>query len=155
MLYTVSDILLNGVGNTVVFYLVARVATGFFFVFSGYHKLTNAKRRATFIATLQACHVPFIPVMQWFVPGVELFGGLGVAFGLLTPLAALGLATICLVAAYADGMRRVKTWGAIDRADVIDDVLYLPEVLYILLLALFVANGAGPFSLDAILSRFL
>jgi hypothetical protein len=28
-------------------------------------------------------------------------------------------------------------------------------VLYMLMLALFVANGAGPFSLDAVLSRFL
>ena len=155
MLHTVWQILLNGVGGATLTYLAARVATGVFFVFSGYHKLTNAKRRATFVATLQACHVPFVPVMQWFVPGVEFLGGLGVAFGFLTPLAALGLATICLVAAYADGISRVEAWGAIDRADVIDDVLYLPEVLYILLLALFVANGAGPFSLDAILNRYL
>lgn len=155
MLRTISHILLNGVGDAVLSYLVVRVATGVFFVFSGFHKLTNAKRRATFIATLQACGVPFIPVMQWFVPGVEFLGGLGVAFGFLTPLAALGLATICLVAACVDGMGRVKAWGAIDKADVIDDVLYLPEVLYILLLTLFVTNGAGPFSLDAVLSRLL
>jgi uncharacterized membrane protein YphA (DoxX/SURF4 family) len=155
MLHAVSHILLNGVGSAVLPYLVARVATGLFFVFSGYHKLTNAKRRSILVATLEACNIPFIPVMQWFVPGVEFLGGLGVAFGFLTPLAALGLATICLIAAYADGMRRVKAWGAIDKADVIDNVLYLPEVLYIVLLAFFVANGAGPFSLDAILSRLL
>lgn len=136
-------------------YLGARIATGVFFLFSGFHKLTNAKRRATFIATLQACHVPFIPVMQWFVPSVEFLGGLGVALGFLTPLAAVGLTIICIVAVYADGIRRVRAWDAIDEADVIDDVLYLPEVLYILLLALFVASGAGPFSLDALLSSLL
>ena len=155
MLQTLLHILLNGVGGVVLPYLGARVATGVFFAFSGYHKLTNAKRRMTFVATLRACGIPFIRVMQWFVPGVEFLGGLAVAFGLLTPLAAIGLATICLVAVCADGMRRVKTWDAIDRADVIDDVLYLPEVLYILLLAMFVAGGAGPFSLDAVLSRLL
>ena len=155
MSHTVSHILLNGVGGAALAYLAARVATGVFFVLSGYHKLTNAKRRAVFVTTLQACHVPFVPVMQWFVPSVEFLGGLGVAFGFLTPLAALGLAIICLVAAYADGISRIEAWGAIDRADVIDDVLYLPEVLYILLLALFVANGAGPFSLDATLNRYL
>ncbi len=155
MLQTLLHILFSGVGSVVLPYLGARVATGVFFAFSGYHKLTNAKRRATFIATLQTCDIPFIPVMQWFVPGVEFLGGLGVAFGFLTPLAAVGLAIICLVAVCADGMRRVKTWDAIDRADVIDDVLYLPEVLYILLLAMFVAGGAGPFSLDAVLSRLL
>jgi uncharacterized membrane protein YphA (DoxX/SURF4 family) len=155
MLRTVSNILLNGAGSTVLVYLAVRVATGVFFVFSGYHKLTNAERRAIFVGTLQSCGIPFIPVMQWFVPGVEFLGGLGVAFGFLTPLAALGLAVICLTAACADGMRRVRTWGAIDKADVIDDVLYLPEVLYIFLLALLIANGAGPFSLDAILIPFL
>jgi uncharacterized membrane protein YphA (DoxX/SURF4 family) len=155
MLRTVSDILVNGAGSTVLVYLGVRVATGAFFVFSGYHKLTNTERRATFVGTLQSCGIPFIPVMQWFVPGVEFLGGLGVAFGFLTPLAALGLAVICIVAACADGLRRVRTWGAIDKADVIDDVLYLPEVLYVLLLALFVANGAGPFSLDAILRHFI
>lgn len=155
MLQTVWSFLLNGFGGAVLAYAVARVATGVFFVFSGYHKLTNANRRAVLVATLQACRVPFIPVMQWFVPGVEFLGGLGVAFGLLTPLAALGLTVICLVAACADGMRRIRGWGAIDEADVIDNVLYLPEVLYIFLLALFIAGGAGPFSLDAIISRLV
>jgi putative oxidoreductase len=150
----VSDILVNGVGSPALSYLGARVATGAFFIFSGYHKLTNVKRRTVFVDTLRTCNIPFIPVMQWFVPSVEFLGGLGLAFGFLTPLASLGLATICLVAAYGDGMRRVRALGAIDRADFIDDVLYLPEVLYILLLALFIASGAGPFSLDAVLSRF-
>jgi uncharacterized membrane protein YphA (DoxX/SURF4 family) len=155
MLDTVSHILQHGVGSDVLPYLGARIVTGVFFVFSGYHKLTNADRRASLIATLQACHIPFIPVMQWFVPGVEFFGGLGVAFGFLTPLAALGLAAICLVAICTDGIRRVKTSGAIDKADEIDDFLYLPELLYILLLALFIANGAGPYSLDAVLSHLV
>jgi putative oxidoreductase len=155
MLHTLSHTLLNGFGGAIFPYLVARIAAGVFFALSGYHKLTNAGRRATLVATLQACGIPFIPVMQWFVPGVEFLGGLGVAFGFLTPVAALGLAVICLIAAYTDGLRRIRAWGAIDRADVIDDLLYLPEVLYIVLLALFVANGAGPFSLDAILNRFL
>jgi uncharacterized membrane protein YphA (DoxX/SURF4 family) len=155
MLHTVWYFLLNGVGSAAWPYAAARIATGVFFVFSGYHKLTNAKRHATFIATLQACGVPFIAVMQWFVPGVEFLAGLGVAFGFLTPLSALGLVTICLVAAYADGMRRVRASGAIDEADVIDNVLYLPEVLYIFILAIFIAAGAGPFSLDALLNHFL
>ena len=151
---TIFDIVVDGFGGAAFPYLVARVATGVFFVLSGYHKLTNDDRRAIFIGTLQACHVPFISVMQWFVPGVEFLGGLGVAFGFLTPIAALGLAVICVVATCSDGMRRIGTWAAIDKADVIDDILYLPEVLYILLLALFIAGGAGPFSLDAVLSSF-
>ena len=155
MLHTVSQLVLGGLGGAALPYLVGRVATGMFFVFSGYHKLTNAERRAALVATLRDCNIPLVPLMQWFVPGVEFLGGFGVAFGLLTPLAALGLAAICLIAACTDGVRRVRASAAIDRADKIDDALYLPEVPYIVLLALFVANGAGPLSLDAMLSHFL
>jgi putative oxidoreductase len=133
----------------------ARVATGSFFAFSGYHKLFNAKRHATIVATLEACRIPFIPVMQWFVPGVEFSAGLGVAFGLLTPLAALGLIAICIVATCTDGIKRVRAWAPIDKADAIDDALYLPEVLYVILLSFFLAQGAGPYSLDAIVCAWL
>jgi putative oxidoreductase len=151
MLHTISKLVLDGIGGFALPYLVGRVVTGVFFVFSGYHKLTNAERRAALVATLRDCNIPFVSLMQWVVPGVEFAGGLGVAFGLLTPLAALGLAVICLIAACTDGMRRVRALTAIDKADKIDDALYLPEVPYIVLLAMFVANGAGPFSLDAML----
>jgi hypothetical protein len=48
-------------------------------------------------------------------------------------------------------MRRVRALTAIDKADKTDDALYLPEVPYIVLLAMVVANGTGPFSLDAML----
>ena len=37
MLHTVSYVLLNGVGGAVLTYVGARIATGVFFVFSGYH----------------------------------------------------------------------------------------------------------------------
>lgn len=131
-----------------------RVATGAFFVISGYHKLFNATRHATFLKTLEACGVPFLPVMQWFVPSVEFLGGLGVTLGFLTPLSALGLIVICLVATCTDGMKRIHAWQPLDRADRVDDVLYLPEVLYIVLLSLCLVGG-GPISLDSLLLHFL
>jgi hypothetical protein len=39
----------------------------------------------------------------------------------------------------------------IDRADRIDDWLYLPETLYALMLIIVVSAGAGPYSLDAMI----
>lgn len=48
-------------------------------------------------------------------------------------------------------MRLVRALTAIDKADKMDDALDFREVPYIVLLAMFVANRAGPFSLDAML----
>lgn len=139
----------QGLGFGVVALTILRVLTGLFFVFSGYHKLTNANRHAFLVKTLYDCGVPFVPVMCWFVPGVEFSAGLAVVFGLLTPLAAIGLSCVCLVATCTAGLKRIrKLYTPIDKADYLDDVLYLPEVCYILMLLPFIAAGAGPISLD-------
>ena len=73
------------------------------------------------------------------------------AFGFLGPVAALGLVVICLVACVTDGPRRVESYAPIDAADRLDDWLYLPELLYGLFLALVIALGSGPLSIDALL----
>ena len=39
----------------------------------------------------------------------------------------------------------------IDKADRIDDWLYVPETLYVFMLILVVSAGAGPYSLDAVI----
>lgn len=127
-----------------------RAATGSFFVLSGYHKLFNKARHASLTGTLKADGIPAVWAMQWFVPAVEFLGGLGVTTGTLTPLAALGLLAICTVATCTDGLGRIAAWSPIDRADYVDDVLYLPEVIYAAILAYIVAHGAGPWSVDAI-----
>lgn len=115
---------------------VARVATGTFFVFSGYHKLTNPERHAALCATLKSCGVPFLGFMQWWVPGWEFAGGLMVASGWWPAviLGSLALTVICLIACMTDGRKRIAGYKPIDLADRVDDVLYLPEFLYILLL---------------------
>lgn len=145
------SIISNGTGALDLALTANRVAVGLFFAISGYHKLFNAKRHASITATLQGDGVPEVKVMQWFVPSVEFFGGLGVLVGLLAPLAALGLIAICTVATLVDGLKRIPGWSPLDRADYADDVLYLPEVLYVLMLVLVVTGGAGPWSLDALL----
>jgi len=65
--------------------------------------------------------------LQWFVPGVEFFGGLGVAVGFLTPLAALGLLVICAVALATNSPMVIASYKPIDLADRVDDWLYQPE----------------------------
>jgi putative oxidoreductase len=151
----VRDILLDGTGGALPAIAAMRFALGLFFVLSGAHKLANAERHKTFVETLRALGIPCIGILQWFVPGVEFFGGLGVAFGFLTPLAALGLLVICSVALFTSAPTVIASYKPIDRADRVDDWLYQPELIYALMLLYFIAAGAGPVSLDRLMKLWL
>lgn len=147
------DILFKGVGWSDIALTLDRLAVGMFFIFSGYHKLFNAQRHRALVDELTALHVAALRINQWWVPSVEFAAGSGVFIGLLTPLAALGLLVIVLVASVTSGRLRIEGYQPIDRADRIDNWLYLPEVLYAFMLIIFVSAGAGPYSLDAAILR--
>ena len=132
-----------------------RVALGTFFAISGYHKLFNASRHATLTRTLQDDGVRAVPVMQWLVPGVEFSGGCALIIGLLSALAAFGLFVVCLGAVTLDAVNRMAAWQPINRADALGDLLYLPEALYCIGLAVVMLGGPGPWSLDAALATLL
>jgi uncharacterized membrane protein YphA (DoxX/SURF4 family) len=140
----------SGADLTAIALLINRVALGAFFTISGFHKLFNRERHAVFLRELVADRVPRLGVNQWFVPSVEFFGGLALLTGMLAPLAALGLFVICLVAVLTSGKRRVVSSLPIDRADYLDDVLYLPEVLYLVMLVVVILAGPGPLRLDSV-----
>jgi putative oxidoreductase len=145
------DVLFSGVGWTDLALTLNRIAVGAFFMLSGYHKLFNTERHRVFVDELRGLGTPAVGFNQWWVPLVEFTAGGGVLFGLLAPLAALGLLVIILVAIATSGRLRVKLYKPIDRADRIDDWLYLPETLYALMLIVVVSAGAGPYSLDALI----
>src|SRR5262249_39683199 len=149
------DILFNGVGWTDIALTLNRIAVGMFFMLSGYHKLFNAQRHLMFVDELKELGVPALGVNQWWVPTVEFTAGGAVVIGLLTPLAALGLLVVILVAIATSGRRRIKVYKPIDEADRIDDWLYLPEVLYAFMLIMVISAGAGPYSLDAVILRLI
>lgn len=142
--------LTNGAGLAAIALLVNRIVLGAFFAISGFHKLFNRQRHAAFVRELADDRVPRLRFNQWFVPTVEFSGGLALLAGMLAPLAALGLLVICLVATCTSGKRRVISYLPIDRADYLDDVLYLPEVLYLVMLAAVVLAGPGPLRLDSV-----
>jgi uncharacterized membrane protein YphA (DoxX/SURF4 family) len=99
--------------------------------------------------------IPQIGVLQWFVPGVEFLGGLGVAIRFLTPLAVLGLLAICTVALLTNSPTVVASYKRINSADRVDDWLYQPEMLYVLMLLYFITAGAGPVSVDQLLKLWI
>jgi uncharacterized membrane protein YphA (DoxX/SURF4 family) len=147
------DILFNGVGWVDIAFTLNRVAVGMFFMLSGYHKLFNAARHRVFADELRSLRVHAVGVNQWWVPLVEFSAGGAVVVGLVAPLAALGLLFIILVASVTTGRERIKAYKPIDRADRIDDWLYLPETLYAFMLIMVISAGAGPYSLDAVILR--
>ena len=132
--------------------LANRIVLGLFFAISGYHKLFNKERHAELVATLKSSHIPLLGFNQWWVPMVEFVGGLALAGGILAPLAALVLAVECVVAVSTDGWKRIASYRPVDRADWLDDLLYLPEVLATAALLVVVGLGPGALTLPDFLS---
>lgn len=149
---TLTAFILYGVpAGYILILTMARVFMGLFFVLSGYHKLSDPRRHKSMLATMKADGIPFPHFSAWFVSGVEFFAGSALVLGLATPIAILGLLSICLVACGTDGLKRIPAMQPIDRADWLDDLMYLPETIYIVLLAVLLFFGAGPWSLDAMI----
>lgn len=146
--------LLTGLGSPETALAISRVAVGLFFLLSGYHKLFDAQRHATLILTLRSAGLQHVSVLQWLLPSAEFSGGLAVAVGLLSVPAALGLLIISIGATVSDGIKRIADWRPIDKADFLDDMLYLPEVLYALLLLCVILAGPGPYSVDALIAGY-
>lgn len=134
--------------------LVNRGALGLFFTISGFHKAFNATRRASLRETFAADGVTS-PAFMYAIPAGELLGGLAVLVGFLTPLAAAGLMVICAGACLLDGLKRIKGFQPLDAADALDDVLYLPEALYLFMLLFLILTGPGRYSLDAYLWQLI
>lgn len=131
--------------------LVARVAVGLLFFLSGRGKLFVPERREQMRQTLIEAHVPFPDLNAVLVSTVEFVCGLLLFIGALTPLACAMLGCVMIVAIATSGIRNIEApcplgWLA--------EFLYLPEVLYLVILIWLFFSGAGWLSVDQLfLSR--
>ena len=126
--------------------LLVRVSIGVFFAISGGNKLFVAGGTKPVYDTLVKAKVPFPRQTAYFVATVEFLGGSLLAIGLLSSVSSMALlidmtvatltAAIFTIPKEASGLR----W--------LDDLLYLPEVLYVLFFILFICAGPGKFSVD-------
>jgi putative oxidoreductase len=132
-----------------------RVALGVFFAISGYHKLFNASRHAALTQTLQDDGVHGVPFMSWLLPSAEFAGGWALIIGLLSVLAAFGLFVICAGAIALDAVKRIRAWQPLDGADWLGDLLYVPETLYCIGMAVVMLGGPGAWSVDAAIAAHL
>ena len=126
--------------------LLVRVSIGLFFAISGANKLFAAGGMKRMYDTLVAAKIPFPHHMAFFASGVEFISGLLLAVGLLSSPACVALLIDMIVAILTSKLSSMPkglsplTW--------LDDFLYLPEVLYVLLLIRLGCSGPGKVSVD-------
>jgi putative oxidoreductase len=125
--------------------LIARLTVGLLFAISGVGKLFVRSRREQMRQTLIAAHIPLPRVAAIFVSSVEFVFGAFLVFGFVTALACLMLGAIMVVALSTTVLpgikeRRFVNWlGAF---------LYLPEVLYVVILLLLFFSEPGWLNAD-------
>jgi putative oxidoreductase len=127
----------------------ARVLIGIFFCISGGTKLFINSQFAVLEKTMVQIHTPFPHATALFVATVEFACGAGLAVGLLTPLCAAMLTADMLVATATTSIHGIHAntllvW--------LDDLLYLPEVLYVLILVWLIFSGPGRYSVDGLVA---
>ena len=128
----------------------ARVLIGIFFCISGGTKLFVPAQFTIMEQTMVQSHIPFPHLSALFASLVEFACGAGLALGLLTPLCALVLAVDMIVAVATNRIHSIQASGVLAW---LDDFLYLPEVLYVIILVWLIFSGPGRYSIDGLIAR--
>ena len=128
----------------------ARVLTGVFFCISGGTKLFVPSQFSEMQETMIQSHIPFPHASALFVSLVEFACGAGLILGLLTPLCAALLMVDMIVAILTNRIGSIHASGFLAW---LDDFLYLPEVLFVLILFWLILSGPGPYSVDSMIVR--
>jgi putative oxidoreductase len=130
-----------------------RILIGIFFCISGGTKLFVEARFEVLQATMAQIHTPFPHATALFVAIVEFACGAGLAIGLLTPLCAAMLMIDMIVATATTSIHTIHSGGATGGALAwVDGFLYLPEVLYTLILFWLIFSGPGRYSVDGLIA---
>ena len=128
----------------------ARVLIGIFFFISGGTKLLVPAQFRSMELTMTQSHIPFPHANALFVSLAEFACGGGLVLGLLTPVCAAALVVVMIVAVATNSIHSIEASGAIAW---LDDFLYLPEVLYVMILVWLIFSGPGRYSIDGLVAR--
>ena len=124
---------------------MARIAVGTLLFLSGRAKFFVRERCEEMQQTLVKAHVPFPKFNAVFVSTVEFVCGLLLVLDAVMPLASALLAVLMIVAIATMAIRNVKGTSAVEW---LAAFLYLPEVLYLVILIWLFFSGPGWFSID-------
>jgi len=126
--------------------LLVRVSIGLFFAISGANKLFSAGGTKPVYETLVKAKVPFPRQTAYFVASVEFVGGSLLTLGFLSSAACVALMIDMIVATLTEALSMLPK--GLSPLMWLDDVLYLPEVLYVLFFIWLICSGPGKFSVD-------
>jgi putative oxidoreductase len=127
---------------------IARLAVGLLFFLSGRGKLFIPERLEQMRETLVGTGVPFANVNAIVVSTVEFVFGLLLILGWITPLACTMLGGVMIMAIATSAIKSIKAPSVLGW---LSEFLYLPEVLYLVILLWLFLSGPGRFSLDYLL----
>jgi putative oxidoreductase len=125
--------------------LLARTAVGVLFVLSGGGKLFRGDRREIMRQTLREAGIPFPRLNAVVVSMVEFVFGFLLVIGALTPLCCVMLGGVMIVAIATTRIQSIKTSAPLEW---LSEFLYLPEVLYLVILVWLLLSGPGWLSVD-------
>jgi putative oxidoreductase len=128
--------------------LIARLSVGTLFALSGSGKLFVPSRREEMLRTLRDAGIPAPGANAILVSSVEFLFGILLIIGLLTPLCCLMLSGVMVVALGTSILPRIK---APSLASWLGSFLYLPEVLYLVILVWLFFSGPGWLSVDCLM----
>ena len=131
--------------------LLARVSLGIFFAISGGNKLFVASHTRQMYETLAGAGIPFPHFMTYFVSSVDFIGGCLLIMGLLSSLCCAALIIDMIVAITTVQLATISK--GLSFLDWLDDFLYLPETLYIILFIWLICSGPGRVSVDDRIAR--
>ena len=126
--------------------LLARISLGVFFAISGGNKLFVASQYGLMYETMVGAGIPFPHLMTYFVSSVEFVCGFLLIIGLLSTLCCIAFIIDMIVAITTVQLATITK--ALSFIDWLDDFLYLPEVMYIVIFLWLISSGPGRFSVD-------
>jgi putative oxidoreductase len=126
--------------------LLARLSVGLLFVLSGGGKLFVAARREQMLATIRQARIPAPAASARAVSAVELTCGSLLVIGLFTRFSCVMLSAVMAGALWTTVLPRISQTKS--TVAWLGAFLYLPEVLYVIILVWLFFSGPGWASVD-------
>jgi putative oxidoreductase len=125
---------------------LAGISLGVFFAISGGNKVFVASQHKLMYDTIVSAGIPFPYIMAYFVSPVEFVCGCLLIIGLLSILCCIAFIIDMIVAITTVKLATIAKGLSV--VDWLDDFLYLPEVMYIIIFLLLISSGPGRLSVD-------